>query len=48
MRILKPGDTCPCCGMPIQTADPDALFVLSIIAAWFVKSERRTEPHDEK
>lgn len=34
MKILKPGDPCPCCGNPIKTTDPDDLYVLSVLAAW--------------
>ncbi len=32
VRILKTGDPCPCCGMPIKLTDPDALRMLAIIA----------------
>ena len=29
---LRPGDPCPICGQPIKTDDPEALFVLSVLA----------------
>lgn len=48
MKILKPGDICPCCGNPIKTTDPDALYVLSIIANWLEVSGGRSDQHDEK
>lgn len=48
MRILKPGDTCPCCGMPIKTTDPDTLYVLSILNEWIERDKRRSESNDEK
>jgi len=32
MRTLKPGDPCPCCGIPIKLTDPEALRMLAIIA----------------
>lgn len=47
MEILKPGDICPCCGNPIKTTDPDALYVLSIIKNWLDVSGGRSD-HDEK
>lgn len=31
-KILKPGDPCPCCGMPIKTDDPDRLLALNWLA----------------
>lgn len=31
-KLLKPGDPCPCCGMPIKTNDPDKLLVLNWLA----------------
>lgn len=31
MKMLKPGDTCPCCGQPIKTKIPEVLLVLSWI-----------------
>lgn len=37
MKILKPGDPCPCCGNPIKTTDLDDLYVLSVLAAWAEK-----------
>lgn len=30
-KLLKTGDTCPCCGEPIKTKDPDTLLLLSLI-----------------
>ena len=32
MRKLRPGDPCPCCGMPIKTEDPSILLLLSAMA----------------
>lgn len=32
MKVLKPGDPCPCCGQPIQTDDPVMLVALTCIA----------------
>lgn len=32
MKILQKGDTCPCCGFPIETDDPDKLLLLSVMA----------------
>ena len=29
---LRPGDPCPICGQPIKRDDPEALFVLSVLA----------------
>lgn len=40
MKILKPGDPCPCCGSPIKTTDLDDLIVLSVLAAWAEKHEK--------
>lgn len=31
MKLLKTGDPCPCCGQPIQTREPDLLYLLSWI-----------------
>ena len=32
IKQLKPGDICPICGQPIKTENPEALFVLSVLA----------------
>lgn len=32
MRVLGPGDPCPCCGQPIQTSERLALLTLSLMA----------------
>lgn len=40
MKILKPGEPCPCCGNPIKTTDPDDLYVLSVLAVWAEKREK--------
>lgn len=32
MKILRPGDICPCCGQPIKTQDIIKLLLLSEIA----------------
>ena len=42
MKILKPGDPCPCCGQPIKTRDPAILELLTLIA------ERRYFPTFEE
>lgn len=34
MKILKPGDPCPCCGQPIKTKDKDTLLLLSWIGRY--------------
>lgn len=31
-KLLRPGDPCPCCGMPIKTDDPEKLILLSWLA----------------
>lgn len=31
IKMLKPGDICPCCGQPIKTTDPAALLLLTSI-----------------
>ncbi len=38
MRILKTGDPCPCCGMPLKLTDPDAFAA--------VAAEPDLSPHD--
>lgn len=32
MKLLKPGDPCPCCGRPIKTRDPERLALLTWIS----------------
>ena len=32
MKLLKPGDPCPCCGQPILSRDPKVLTLLTKIA----------------
>lgn len=39
---LRPGDPCPICGQPIQTEDPEALFVLSVLADLIDGTKRET------
>lgn len=34
MKMLQTGDTCPLCGRPIQTTDPNKLIFLSAMAWW--------------
>ena len=29
MKMLKPGDPCPCCGKPIQTKDTERLALMT-------------------
>ena len=31
IKMLQPGDPCPCCGQPIKTKDPDILALLTNI-----------------
>ena len=31
IKMLRPGDPCPCCGQPIKTKDPDILALLTHI-----------------
>lgn len=47
MRILKPGDPCPCCGQPIQLTDPEALRLLALTADLFGLPERPAAPKPE-
>lgn len=42
MKILRPGDPCPCCGRPIKSKNPDVLRLLTLIA------ERRAFPSAEE
>lgn len=39
-QILKPGDTCPCCGQPILSDDPGKLLLLSYLA-WLKRGNPR-------
>lgn len=32
MRILKTGDLCPFCGLPLRQTDPEALRLMAAIA----------------
>ena len=40
IKQLKPGDPCPLCGQPIKTEDPEALFVLSVLADLIGEAKR--------
>ena len=31
IKMLRPGDPCPCCGQPIKTTDPAILAMLTHI-----------------
>lgn len=42
-EFLKPGDPCPCCGMPIKTEDPDKLLVLNWLA-WVMGMQKKDRP----
>ena len=42
-KFLKPGDPCPCCGMPIKTGDPDKLLALNWLA-WVMGERKRDRP----
>ena len=33
VKPMKTGDSCPCCGQPIKTKDPDLLYLLGWIRA---------------
>ncbi len=50
MRTLKTGDPCPCCGMPIQLTDPEALRMLAMVADLLgfpeVEKEERTDERE--
>lgn len=41
--VLKPGDPCPCCGMPILTDDPKRLLLLSCLGR-ILYSDRKSRP----
>jgi len=43
VRILKTGDPCPCCGMPIKLTDPEALRLLAMIADMLGLPEERND-----
>lgn len=34
MKLLKPGDPCPCCGQPIRSRDPAVLELLTQISVY--------------
>lgn len=42
-EFLKPGDPCPCCGMPIETDDPDKLLALNWLA-WAMGTQKKDRP----
>lgn len=42
-EFLKPGDPCPCCGMPIKTEGPDKLLVLNWLA-WVMGMQKKRPP----
>lgn len=42
-QFLKPGDPCPCCGMPIKTDDPDKLLALNWLA-WAMGKQKKDRP----
>ncbi len=42
-RILRTGDPCPCCGMPIRLTDPDALRMLALAADMLGLPDRGNE-----
>lgn len=44
MRILKTGDTCPCCGQPIVTEDERILLILSAMAD--MMEDNNADDHD--
>jgi len=47
VRILKTGDPCPCCGMPIKLTDPEALRLLAMIADMLGLPEAEREGKNE-
>lgn len=40
MKLLKPGDPCPCCGRPIKSEDPEVLALLTLIRDSMADSAR--------
>lgn len=43
IRLLHPGDPCPCCGQPIKTREPERLWLLS----WISQYRRLPTTRDE-
>lgn len=43
IALLKPGDPCPCCGMPILTDDSKRLLLLSCLGR-ILYSDRKSRP----
>lgn len=43
IALLKPGDPCPCCGMPILTDDPKRLLLLSCLGR-ILDADRKSRP----
>lgn len=41
--LLKPGDSCPICGRPIKTEDPEMLLFLSKLAEFMEEKKDETD-----
>ena len=41
--LLRPGDPCPCCGMPILTDDPKRRLLLSRLGR-ILEADRKDRP----
>lgn len=46
MKILKTGDTCPCCGSPIVTTNPADLLVLNLLHAELALQGRKIDTRE--
>lgn len=42
MKLLKPGDPCPCCGRPIKEGLPTGTM---IFLSWLAEDSRTSGPH---
>lgn len=47
MKLLKPGDPCPCCGKPIKTRDPERLELINLYAQAVARYRTKEGAHDE-
>ena len=47
MKLLKPGDPCPCCGKPIKTRDPERLELINLYARAVAQHKAKEGTHDE-
>lgn len=46
MKLLKPGDPCPCCGKPIKTRDPERLELINLYANMAAQRREKEESDD--